>query len=109
MTLTTEQQLLVEQRIANEAKSIGVAYFLWLIGGSAGLHRFYLGRASGLFQLALLVAGVVLLAIGSTAAYGFLIADALFVLFDLFWISVMVRDDKDDLRRHLQGELSGKR
>ncbi|PRY94448.1 TM2 domain-containing protein [Hasllibacter halocynthiae] len=44
MTITTEQQILVEQKVTNEAKSAGVAYLLLFLFGGLGLHRFYMGR-----------------------------------------------------------------
>ena len=42
MTLSTEQQILIEHRVANEAKSAGVAYLLWLFAGGFGMHRLYI-------------------------------------------------------------------
>src|SRR5690349_1865524 len=44
MTLSTQEQMLIEQRVANEAKSTGLAYVLWFFLGGLGMHRFYLGR-----------------------------------------------------------------
>ena len=36
MSISTQEQILIEQRVTNEAKSIGVAYLLWFfLGGSA--------------------------------------------------------------------------
>ncbi|MBP2236146.1 TM2 domain-containing membrane protein YozV [Sinorhizobium kostiense] len=61
MDLSTAEQILIEQRVTNEAKSIGVAYLLWLFFGGLGAHRFYIGRiGSGLAILALMVVGVLL-------------------------------------------------
>jgi TM2 domain-containing membrane protein YozV len=43
------------------AKSVGVAYALWIIGGWCGAHRFYLRQyVQGASQLALLVAFVLI-------------------------------------------------
>ena len=44
LRLDTQQEMLIEQRVANEAKSAGVAYALWFFLGILSLHRFYLGR-----------------------------------------------------------------
>lgn len=57
MALSTQEQILIEQRVMNEAKSVGAAYLLWFPGHFGG-SSFYLGRTgSGLAQLALLVVG----------------------------------------------------
>ncbi|MEO3386044.1 TM2 domain-containing protein [Mesorhizobium sp. CAU 1741] len=42
--LTTDRQLLIEARVANEQKSAAVAYALWFFLGLFSAHRFYLGR-----------------------------------------------------------------
>ncbi len=44
MNLTTQQQMLVEQRVTNDAKSPVVAYLLLIFLGGFGAHRFYLGQ-----------------------------------------------------------------
>lgn len=44
MTISVDQQLLIEARIANERKSTGVTYALWFFLGLISAHRFYLGR-----------------------------------------------------------------
>ena len=41
---TTEDQILIESRVANEKKSAGAAYFLWFFLGFVSAHRFYLGK-----------------------------------------------------------------
>ncbi len=52
MGITTDQELLIEARVANEAKSTGVAYALWFFLGILSVHRFYLGRpVSGILQI----------------------------------------------------------
>jgi TM2 domain-containing membrane protein YozV len=42
--LTTEELTLVETRLTNEAKSVLVAYILWIFLGGIGMHNFYIGR-----------------------------------------------------------------
>jgi TM2 domain-containing membrane protein YozV/ribosomal protein L37E len=39
-----DSAMLVEARIANEKKSTGIAYALWLFLGGLGIHNLYLGR-----------------------------------------------------------------
>ena len=40
----TQELLLIEQRVTNEGRSVGVAYLLWLFLGFLSGHRFYLRR-----------------------------------------------------------------
>ena len=42
--LSTDQQILIEQRVANEGPSVGVAYVLWFFLWWVSGHRFYLGK-----------------------------------------------------------------
>lgn len=64
MALSIEQQMLVEQRLANDRKSTAVAYVLWFFLGGFGAHRFYLGKTgTGVMQLALLLLGIVTLVV----------------------------------------------
>lgn len=66
MALGVQEQMLIEQRVANEAKSTGAAYLLWLFLGGAGGHRFYLGRSgSGAVMLILFILGLITSVIGS--------------------------------------------
>lgn len=61
MDLSTAEQMLIEQRVTNDAKTSGVAYILWLFLGGLGAHRFYIGRpGSALAILALMILGVAL-------------------------------------------------
>ena len=46
MALTTEQMMLIEQRVANNGPNMAVAYMLWFFLGIVSAHRFYLGRTS---------------------------------------------------------------
>jgi TM2 domain-containing membrane protein YozV len=103
MGLTTQEQILIEQRVTNEAKSIGAAYLLWFFLGGLGAHRFYLGKkGSGLAMLALLIVGILTtpVMIGSVM----LVALAVWVLADAFMIPGMVQSAKDDVRRRLTAD-----
>jgi len=103
MALTTDEKLLIEQRVANDGKSTGVAYLLWLFLGGLGGHRFYLGKTgTGLLMLALLGVGVLTSAIG--IGFVFLIAVGIWALVDAFLIPGMIRADKDAIRARLSAE-----
>jgi TM2 domain-containing membrane protein YozV len=100
MGLSTQEQILIEQRVTNDAKSAGVAYLLWFFLGTLGVHRFYLGRkGSGLVILLLTIFG------WSTAVFGvgilLLAIMAIWLFVDLFLIPGMVMKQKDDVRARL--------
>ncbi|GGF66115.1 hypothetical protein GCM10007301_27240 [Azorhizobium oxalatiphilum] len=103
MSLSVQQQILIEQRVTNEAKSTGVAYLLWFFLGGLGAHRFYLGRTgSAVAQLVLCLIGWITVAI----AVGFFILAGLYiwVLVDAFLIPGMIQGQKDGVRQRLTME-----
>lgn len=73
-------------------KSLPLAYILWLILGSAGAHRFYLGRplTGGLMALASAAAWS-FVASENYLAFGGVLAVALWVFADGFLIAAMHR------------------
>lgn len=95
-----QRRMLVEQVVANEAKSTGVTYLLWFFLGAFGVHRFYLGHVfRGLVMLCLLIAGVLTAPIGiGLLPLGFL---ALWLLLDLFFIPALVNEHRAKLRKRL--------
>jgi len=95
VALSTQQQILIEQRVTNEAKSVGAAYLLWFFLGFLAAHRFYLGRP-----------GTAILQILS---YLILIGFIWWII-DAFLIPGMIQRHKDDVRRRLFNEavLAGK-
>ncbi|WP_435165827.1 TM2 domain-containing protein [Falsirhodobacter sp. 1013] len=98
--LDTQQQILIEQRITNEAKSPGAAYLLWFFLGTFGVHRFYLGHLkTGLALLALMLLGVVTMGVSSLMALLWWVVDA-------FLIPGMIAGDKNRLRARLTAEMS---
>jgi Predicted membrane protein len=100
MALTTEQQILIEQRVTNEAKSTGAAYLIWFFLGGLGVHRFYLGHTrSGTGLLVLTLAGVLLSAVG--VGFVLLLGTAIWVLVDAFLIPGMVAEHKNKVREGL--------
>lgn len=104
MGLTTEEQILIEQRVTNGAKSPAAAYLLWFFVGWAGAHRFYLGQTgSALAMLLLNVVGW----LTATFLIGFLFLAVWGVwwLVDLFLISGMIDRQKSELRTRLMQEV----
>lgn len=86
--LTTQDRILIEQRIANAKPSTAVAYLLALFLGCFGAHRFYLGRTgSAIAQLILTITIIGLLVTG------------IWVLVDLFLIPGMIRQKIEVLRQ----------
>nr|WP_298102170.1 TM2 domain-containing protein [uncultured Shinella sp.] len=97
MGLTTEQQILIEQRVTNDAKSTGVAYLLWFFTGGLGGHRFYLGRTgSAVAMLILFILGLATSPIG----IGIVLLAGLGIwgLVDAFLIPGMIAHSKAKLR-----------
>ena len=89
MGLSTQQQMLIEQRVTNEAKSVGATYLLWFFLWFFSAHRFYLGRpGSAILQI---------------LSY-FIIVGFIWVLIDAFLIPGMVQQQKDDVRRRLTAD-----
>jgi TM2 domain-containing membrane protein YozV len=104
MGLSTQEQILIEQRVTNEAKSVGAAYLLWFFLGTLGAHRFYLGRTgSGVAQLVLFVLGwlTTFLVIG----FALLAALGIWWIVDAFLISAMIAEQKEDIRQRLTQAL----
>jgi len=99
MTLTTSDQTLIELRIANEGKSLGVGYLLWALLGLFGAHRFYLGKyGSGFLMLVLGLVGFAVLP-APLLALSFL-----WLILDAFIIPVMARRIRTNMRRSLTRE-----
>jgi TM2 domain-containing membrane protein YozV len=100
MALNTQEQILIEQRVANEAKSTGVAYLLWFFLGGFGGHRFYLGRTGSAVAILLLtIIGIVTAVVGIGVVI--LLGTAIWILVDAFLIPGMVQQQKNDVRQQL--------
>ena len=96
-SLPTEQRILVEQQVANSAKSAFVSYVLWFIGGVIGAHRFYLGRPfTAICMIILLVSGVITVSAGTGVIL--LGLEGLILIADLFLIPIMIAEHKAKLR-----------
>jgi len=87
---TTEDQILIETRVANEKKSAGAAYFLWFFLGFLSAHRFYLGKP--------------ITAILQIFSY-FLIVGFLWWIVDLFLIPGIIRDKMDETRGRMTRDM----
>lgn len=104
MALNTQEQILIEQRVTNEAKSAVVAYLLWFFAGGLGGHRFYLGATgSAVTILVLSVLGVLTLIFG--IGFVFLMVVGLWLLVDLFLIPGMVDRHRQDVRNRLASQM----
>ncbi|MTH77635.1 TM2 domain-containing protein [Paracoccus aestuariivivens] len=102
--MDTNREMLIEQRVANDAKSPLVAYLLAILLWGFGAHRMYLGRwLSGLIMLAMSGIGWLL----SPVLIGWPLLGVvwLWAVIDLFLIPGMIQDDKDDIRRRLGSTL----
>ena len=100
MAISTEKQILIEQRVTNEAKSIGASYLLWFFLGGFGGHRFYLGRkGSAIAILLLTILGVATTVIG--VGIFLLGISGVWVLIDAFLIPGMVAQHKNQVRNDL--------
>lgn len=100
MPLSTQEQILVEQRVTNEAKSTGVAYLLWFFVGGLGGHRFYLGRPGTAVAILLLtLVGAVTLVVG--VGLFLLLISGIWLIVDAFLIPGMIQKHKDEVRRRL--------
>lgn len=98
--MDTQRELLIEQRVANDAKSPLAAYLLAILLWGFGAHRMYLGRwASGVVMLLLWGLGWLLTPV--LIGWPLVGLVCLWALIDLFLIPGMIQDDKDEMRRRL--------
>lgn len=106
MTLSTDQQMVIEQRVANEAKSTGLAYVLWFFLGGLGMHRFYLGRPlSGLILLLMVPAGIFMMLAQNHFGAFLVIIGVLWLIVDAFLIPGMVNRSREKVRRNLMKQM----
>ena len=105
MQLSTQQQMLVEQRLANEKKSVLVAYLLWFFLSGLAAHRFYLGKTGSAVAMLLLFWGGVALMV---VYVGFLLVLVwgIWWLVDAFLIPGMVDQDASSKRSRIMNEVS---
>lgn len=100
MSDTVQQQLLIEQRVANESKSPLVAYLLAILLWGWGFHRIYLGRwASGVLMMAMSAIGW--LTVWFLIGWIPIALVCVWAFVDLFLIPGMIRDDQAVIRQRL--------
>ena len=105
MGLSTQEQILIEQRVTNEAKSVGAAYLLWFFLGTLGAHRFYLGKiGGGVAQLILFVLGWITMSVGVGVVL--LIALGIWWIVDAFLIPGIIANQKEEVRGRLPSRRS---
>ncbi|MBD3679210.1 MAG: TM2 domain-containing protein [Rhodobacteraceae bacterium] len=97
--------MLVEQRLTNEMKSAGLAYFLWFFLGGFAAHRFYLGQTGTAVAQLVLFWGGMLLA-GLLIGIPMLIAFTIWWIVDAFLIGGLVRQHTDQSRSRIVNEVS---
>ena len=100
-SLTTEELTLVETRLTNEAKSVLVAYILWIFLGGIGVHNFYIGRTKlGICEIALSFLGFIFIFAAGLGII-FLIPLGVMLFIDLFIIPGGIRKSLDKKRQEL--------
>lgn len=105
MALSTQEQMLVEQRVTNEAKSAGVAYLLLIFFGGFGAHRFYLGKTgTAIAMLIMFILGWLTLAL--VVGIFLLAIVGIWCLVDLFLIPGIVQQHKDSVRMQLSTHIA---
>ncbi len=105
MTLNTQQQMLVEQRLTNEKKSTVAAYLLWFFLGGFGAHRFYLSKpGTAVLMLVLNILGWVTLVV--YIGVFLLIVLGIWLLVDAFLIPGIIAADADSKRAKIMNEVA---
>ena len=105
MELSTQQQMLVEQRLTNEKKSTGTAYLLWFFLSAFSAHRFYLGTTGAA------VGQIALFWVGAITA-GFFIGIPLLITFFVWWVidgfqmGKMIEKDSQTKRDRIMNEVA---
>jgi TM2 domain-containing membrane protein YozV len=86
--LTTQDRILIEQRVANDKPSMGTAYLLGIFLGIVGAHRFYLDRRGS--GIAMLILSITIIGLIITIPWH---------IVDWFLIAGWVREKTEALRR----------
>lgn len=101
--MSIEQQLLIEQRVSNEAKSPLVTYLLAIFLWGFGAYRMYLGHwASGIIML--VIWGIGWLTTPILIGWLPVALVCVWAFIDLFLIPGMIKDDNAKNRQRLTAE-----
>ncbi len=102
--MDTQQQILIEQKVANAKKSVGIAYLLWFFLGAVGAHRLYLGRTGSGAAIAVLILGGLLLSL-LVIGIPMLIIGSIWLIVDLFLIPGIVDQHEQATRKEAMLEV----
>lgn len=107
MQLSKEEQHLVDQRLAQEKKSTGVAYLILFFLGYVGGHRFYLGQTSSAVAMLIwwFIAALIYVILN-----GLIFFIPLFIrcIIDVFLIPGMISEDISTKRSAIVNEISNR-
>ncbi|MNS02150.1 TM2 domain protein [compost metagenome] len=107
MSLSVQEQMLVEQRVTNDSKSIGIAYLLMVLFGILGIYLFYLGRTiSGMLMICATLFGLILTVGGSPIGVLMIGVASLWWIIDLFFIPSFVNTHKQKIREAVSVQLA---
>lgn len=109
MTLNVQEQILVEQRVSNEAKSIWLAYLFMFIFGGLGVYLFYLGRiVTGIAMLGMTFLGLFLIFASDRPILGLiaLMVVSLWWFIDLFFVPGFVASHRQSLRDKFSTQIN---
>lgn len=106
MPVRTEDMLLIEQRVTNDGKSLGLAFFLWALLGLTGAHRFYVGRkATGVIFLLWFFVCLFFMGIHPIISTVLGLPLVIWCVIDAFRLPSMVRAANDQMRANLLSKM----
>lgn len=106
-TERTQRRILVETTIANQKKSVGIAYLLWFFFGPFGGHNYYVGKPMlGAMQLFGYILGLAMLFSQVPLLAGLLLfAVGISLILDLCFIPARINAQTERLRERLSDSM----
>lgn len=106
-TERTQRRILVETTIANQKKSVGIAYLLWFFFGGLGGHNFYVGKPMlGAAQLFGYILGLAMYFTDSLIVAGLLfIALGISLILDLCFIPARINAHTERMRESMTDSM----
>ena len=103
----TQRRILIETTIANERKSVGIAYLLWFFFGPFGGHNYYVGKPMlGAMQLFGYIIGLAMFFSGVPILAGLLlVALGISLIVDLCFIPARINAQTERLRERLSDTM----